>query len=175
MIVIESYDSLWPLMFESECDNLRAALAPWLAGKIEHIGSTAIPGLAAKPVIDIMGPVHSLEDATPAIAVLARHHYCYYPYKADVMHWFCKPSPEIRTHHLHLVPIGSQLWKDRLAFRNALRSSRALAAEYENLKRQLAQKYPENREAYTDGKASFVTRVLSTAQSAIARPAEYDS
>jgi len=161
MIVIEPYTSHWPLAFANERDNLRAILAPWLAGEIEHIGSTAVPGLAAKPVVDIMAPIHSLEDSAPAIEVLADHHYCYYPYKADVMHWFCKPSPEIRTHHLHLVPIGSQLWKDRLAFRNALRSSRALAAEYENLKRQLAQKYPEDREAYTDGKSSFVTRVLS--------------
>ena len=161
MIVIEPYTSHWPLAFANERDNLRAVLAPWLAGQIEHIGSTAVPGLAAKPVVDIMAPIHSLEDSAPAIEVLADHHYCYYPYKADVMHWFCKPSPEIRTHHLHLVPIGSQLWKDRLAFRNALRSSRALAAEYENLKRQLAQKYPEDREAYTEGKSSFVTRALS--------------
>jgi GrpB-like predicted nucleotidyltransferase (UPF0157 family) len=162
-------------MFANERDSLRTALAPWLVGEIEHIGSTAVPGLAAKPVIDIMGPVHSLEGSAPAIEVLALHHYCYYPYKADVMHWFCKPSPEVRTHHLHLVPISSQLWKDRLAFRNALRSSPALVAEYAELKHQLAQQYPEDREAYTEGKASFVTRVLSMAQSAVTRPAENDS
>jgi GrpB-like predicted nucleotidyltransferase (UPF0157 family) len=160
MIVIEPYTFHWPLAFESERDKLRVVLAPWLAGEIEHVGSTAIPGLAAKPVIDIMAPVQSLEASAPAIQVLTDHHYCYYPYKADVMHWFCKPSPQIRTHHLHLVPAKSQLWNDRLAFRNALRASSALVAEYADLKRRLAQKYPEDREAYTEGKSSFVTRVL---------------
>src|SRR3954447_13365798 len=79
MIVIEPYASHWPQAFESERDKLRVVLAPWLAGEIEHIGSTAVPGLAAKPVIDIMAPVHSLEASASAIDALVHHRYCYYP------------------------------------------------------------------------------------------------
>ncbi len=165
MIVVEPYDPRWPESFRRERDLIRTSLAPWLAGEIEHIGSTAVVGLSAKPVIDIMVPVHSLADSTRAIEVLAEHQYCYYPYKADVMHWFCKPSPEVRTHHLHLVPLSSPLWRDRLAFRNALRASPDLAAEYQLLKHQLAAQYPFDREAYTDGKTAFVNRVLAESSS----------
>jgi GrpB-like predicted nucleotidyltransferase (UPF0157 family) len=136
-------------------------LAPWLAGPIKHIGSTAVAGLAAKPVVDIMAGVHSLEASRPAIAAVAQLGYVYFPYKADEMHWFCKPSPTLRTHHLHLVPIASPLWAQRLRFRDALRNSAALAAEYAELKLQLAQRFPLDREAYTDGKTAFVRRVLS--------------
>ena len=77
------------------------------------------------------------------------------------MHWFCKPSPHVRTHHLHLVPLGSKLWLERLAFRNALRASQALSGEYAILKRRLAKQFPNDREAYTRAKAPFVQRVLS--------------
>jgi GrpB-like predicted nucleotidyltransferase (UPF0157 family) len=160
MIVIEPYDPRWAQLFARERDLIRRSLAPWLVGEIEHIGSTSVAGLAAKPVIDIMVPVRSLADSAPAIEVLAEHQYCYYPYKADVMHWFCKPSPDVRTHHLHLVPHGSPLWRDRLTFRNALRASPDLAAEYQLLKHHLASRYPHDREAYTDGKTAFVERVL---------------
>ena len=128
---------------------------------IEHIGSTAVAGLAAKPVIDIMAAVHSLEASRPAIAAVAQLDYVYYPYQADAMHWFCKPSPRLRTHHLHLVPIASPLWAQRLRFRDALRNSAALAAQYAELKLQLARRFPLDREAYTDGKTAFIRRVLS--------------
>jgi GrpB-like predicted nucleotidyltransferase (UPF0157 family) len=74
------------------------------------------------------------------------------------MHWFCKPSPEHRTHHLHLVPLGSALWHDRLAFRDALRANPQLAAEYEALKRRLARDFRLDREAYTEDKTQFVQR-----------------
>ena len=82
------------------------------------------------------------------------------------MHWFCKPSPEFRTHHLHMVPIGSQLWNDRLAFRDALRGNPTLAAEYATLKTGLAVEFREDREAYTDAKTPFVIRVLTSIASA---------
>jgi GrpB-like predicted nucleotidyltransferase (UPF0157 family) len=87
--------------------------------------------------------------------------YVYFPYKADAMHWFCKPSPSFRTHHLHLEPIASPLWAQRLRFRDALRSDAVLAAEYAELKLQLTQRFPMDREAYTDGKTAFIRRVLS--------------
>ena len=166
IIELAPYDPTWPVKFDAERHLLEAILAPWLAGPIEHIGSTAIPGLCAKPVIDIMAPVPSLDASRAAIAAAAAGGYVYFPYKPDVMHWFCKPSPEYRTHHLHMVPIGSPLWKDRLAFRNALRGNPALAAEYSALKTRLAVEFRQDREAYTDAKTPFVERVLTSVASA---------
>lgn len=87
--------------------------------------------------------------------------YRYAEYKTDVMHWFCKPSFEHRTHHLHLIPFESPLWRDRLAFRDALRRSPALADEYAELKASLAQKYELDRDAYTEAKSPFIERVLA--------------
>ena len=161
-IEIVPHDKSWPAKFEAERSLLLATLAPWLAGSIEHIGSTAVAGLAAKPVIDIMAAVHSLEASRPAFEAVAQLGYVYFPYQADAMHWLCKPLPSLRTHHLHLVPIDSQLWAQRLCFRDALRSDAALAAEYAELKLQLARQFLLDREAYTDGKTDFVRRVLSS-------------
>ena len=79
------------------------------------------------------------------------------------MHWLCKPSDAVRTHHLHLVPFGSPLWHDRLAFRDYLRRHPPIAAEYVALKRELAAKYEFDRSAYTDAKEPFVRRVLALA------------
>ena len=138
-------------------------LAAWLIGPIEHIGSTAIPGLASKPVIDIMAGVRTLEGSRPAIASAVELGYCYAPYQPDLEHWFCKPSPALRTHHLHLVPVGSPQWVGPLAFRDYLRTHPAVAAEYEALKRDLAQQYHFDREAYTEAKRPFIKRVTDLA------------
>lgn len=108
-VVTEAYLPDWPDKFEAERRLLEPALAPWLTGRIEHIGSTSVPGLAAKPVIDIMAPVRSLSESSHAMAAVGTLGYLHAPYKAEVMHWFCKPSPKHRTHHLHLVPFGSAL------------------------------------------------------------------
>ena len=142
---------------------LRRALAVWLAGPIEHVGSTAIPGLSAKPVIDIMAPVQTLEESRPAIQAATRLGYCYSPYKPDLEHWFCKPSQAYRTHHLHLVPLGSPQWLGPIAFRNYLRKHVDVAVEYEALKRRLAQQFQFDREAYTEAKHPFVERITSLA------------
>jgi GrpB-like predicted nucleotidyltransferase (UPF0157 family) len=159
-IEIIEYNASWPAQFSAERDILQTALAQWLVGDIEHIGSTAVQGLAAKPVIDIMVPVTSLEASRGAIAAAESVSYCFYPYKPDEMHWFCKPSPLIRTHHLHLVPLGSRTWVERLAFRDALRLNPTLAQEYAALKRRLAQDFANDREAYTDAKAPFIQNVI---------------
>jgi GrpB-like predicted nucleotidyltransferase (UPF0157 family)/L-amino acid N-acyltransferase YncA len=161
---IVPYDAAWPDAFDREREVLAAALAPWLAGPIEHVGSTAVPGLVAKPVIDIAAAVRDLETSRPAIVELARLGYCYAPYRVDVMHWFCKPSASFRTHHLHLVPFRSQLWFDRLVFRDFLRAHAETATEYAALKQQLAAIHEFDREAYTDAKSPFVERVLATAK-----------
>jgi GrpB-like predicted nucleotidyltransferase (UPF0157 family) len=119
-IEIVQYDPAWRLQFERERAVLEVILAPWLAGPIEHIGSTAIPHMVAKPVIDIMAGVESLDASRGAISAASHAGYLYFPYRPKLMHWFCKPSPDFRTHHLHLVPFGSQLWSERLAFRDRL-------------------------------------------------------
>jgi GrpB-like predicted nucleotidyltransferase (UPF0157 family) len=163
-IVLTDYDPAWPGDFERERRLLAAALTEWLAGPIEHIGSTAVPGLRAKPILDIMAGVHTLDGSCAAIPPAARLEYVYFPYRTDVMHWFCKPSPAARTHHLHLVPIDSQLWLDRLAFRDHLRQHPTVAAEYAVLKETFAERYRMDREAYTDAKAPFVARILGEAR-----------
>jgi GrpB-like predicted nucleotidyltransferase (UPF0157 family) len=147
-------------MFEAERALLQTVLARWLTGPIEHVGSTAIPGMPAKPVIDIMAAVGSLEASRSAINELVEAGYVYFPYRPDIIHWFCKPSAEFRTHHLHLVPMSSKRWIECLAFRDAIRANQALAVEYAALKNRLAAAFEFDREAYTDGKTPFVERVL---------------
>ena len=90
-VEIVAADAGWADRFEEERALLARVLGPWLAGPIEHIGSTAVPGLAAKPVIDVMAPVESLDGSRPAIAAAETIGYCYAPYRVEVEHWFCKP------------------------------------------------------------------------------------
>jgi GrpB-like predicted nucleotidyltransferase (UPF0157 family) len=160
-IQIVDYNCEWPGQFLAEKRLLERALVRWLVGAPEHIGSTAVPGLSAKPIIDIMAPVQSLVASREAIVAAGRMGYLHYPYKAEVMHWFCKPAPEHRTHHLHLVPAGSPLWRERLSFRDALRSSAQLREQYQALKIRLAQRHSLDREAYTEAKSPFVRAVLA--------------
>lgn len=169
-IEIVPYDSSWPGLFVDEAEVLRDALTLWLAGPIEHIGSTAVPGLAAKPIIDIMAAVETLDASRPAILAVTDIGYCYAPYQADIEHWFCKPSPAFRTHHLHLVPRGSAQWIRPIAFRNYLRAHADVASDYESLKRRLAEAHRGDREAYTQAKRPFIERVT-----ALALEAGYDS
>lgn len=154
------YDPSWVDKFESEQASLAMLLAPWRSGPIEHVGSTAVVGMWAKPVIDIMVGVVSLAQSEPAKDVLARAGYQYAEYKTDVMHWFCKPSFAMRTHHLHLVPFESDLWHERIAFRDLLRADSRLAREYAALKRDLARQFEFDREAYTEAKYPFIARAL---------------
>jgi len=160
LVDVVAYDPLWPAEFERESRHIAKALASWLVGPVVHIGSTAVPGLSAKPVIDIMAPVESLPASRPAIVAAQRLGYLYFRYKADLMHWFCKPSPSVRTHHLHLVPSSSPLWQERLAFRDALRVNPKLRVEYQTLKLELASQHRQDREAYTEAKSPFIAKVL---------------
>ena len=162
-IEIVPYDPAWPLRFQQEREALRRVLGPWLVGPIQHIGSTSVPGLAAKAVIDILAVVETLEQSKPAILEVAALGYCYFPYQSDIKHWFCKPSPAFRTHHLHLVPIDSPQWRGTVAFRNYLRVHADVAAEYEELKRRLANQFRLDREAYTDAKRPFIEAITMKA------------
>ena len=163
-VELVEYDPAWPGKFDAERLLLENSLRPWLTGAIEHVGSTAIAGMPAKPVIDIMAPVRSLEASWAAIPELARLDYVYFPYRPEVMHWFCKPSASFRTHHLHLVPVGGARWVECLAFRDTLRRDAELAKEYAALKSQLAKEFRFDREAYTEGKSPFVRRVLAVSR-----------
>jgi GrpB-like predicted nucleotidyltransferase (UPF0157 family) len=163
-VILEEYDSSWPEKFEEEKEHLKGIAGKWLYGSIEHVGSTAIPGMVAKPVIDVMFGVKSLNESKPAIETLINSGYKYWPYKSEVMHWFCKPSDAFRTHHLHLIPYESPLWKERIKFRDILRSNYKVAKEYLTLKEDLASKYKNDREAYTDLKWPFIQQTLRDIQ-----------
>ena len=163
IVEIVPYDPDWRQRFEDERALLASVLDPGLAGPTEHVGSTAVPGLDSKPVIDIMAGVESLDASRAAIAAAEGCGYLYAPYREDVMHWFCKPSPVLRTHHLHLVPYDSDLWRERIAFRDYLRAHAEVAREYATLKHELASRFRFDREAYTESKAPFVTRITAMA------------
>ena len=140
-----------------------AAIGDWVEGGIHHVGSTAVPGMEAKPIIDILVGVHDLATSRAGFARLAALDYAYAPYRADEMHWFCKPSPRRRTHHLHLVPRHSRRYREELAFRDHLRGNRDVAEAYGALKRELAQRFEHDREAYTAAKARFIQATLDHA------------
>jgi GrpB-like predicted nucleotidyltransferase (UPF0157 family) len=154
------YDPSWPQRFEAERDRILKAIGDRIVGGVHHVGSTAVPGLEAKPVIDILVGVRDLEQARGCFEPLARLGYLHAPYLPAEMHWFCKPDPARRTHHLHLVPAGSRRFREELAFRDRLRAEPQLAQEYVELKRDLAARFEDDREAYTEAKGDFIRRAL---------------
>lgn len=164
-IAVLPYDPAWPDRFESERVVLERVLAPWLKGGVHHIGSTAIPGIAAKPIIDMMVGVRDLEEARAAFGPLGAHAYLPSPHRPHEAHHFSKPSLRLSevTHALHLTEPGSSLWRERLAFRDTLRADPTLVAEYNTLKHRLAREHGGDIAAYTEGKRTFVAGVLAEA------------
>jgi GrpB-like predicted nucleotidyltransferase (UPF0157 family) len=160
---IVAYDPSWVARFDTQRDRLQALLAPWITGGVHHVGSTAVPGLAAKPTVDIMVGVASLEASRAAVAALEADGWLYYPYRPQEMHWFCRPSVNRREFHLHLVPTGSTAYRSRLAFRDALRDDPTMASTYATHKRALACLFSDDREAYTDAKGGFIDEVVRRA------------
>jgi GrpB-like predicted nucleotidyltransferase (UPF0157 family) len=159
-IRVVSYDPDWPARFVEERVALEAAIGSWVTGGIHHVGSTAVPGLDAKPVVDILAGVEGLESSRECFGHLGRLGYLHFPYLAGEMHWFCKPHPSRRTHHLHLIPTDSARFRDELAFRDRLRADPELAGRYAELKQRLAMRFEHDREAYTDAKTDFIRRSL---------------
>jgi GrpB-like predicted nucleotidyltransferase (UPF0157 family) len=152
----------------AERARLAGLLAPWLTEEIEHVGSTAVPGLAAKPTIDLMASVTDpdavVSEAGPR---LAAEGWCYVPPELDQRSWrrfFVKPDDtgQRRVAHLHVIQAGHPRWADQLAFRDALRRDDQLAKSYGDLKQRLASEHADDREAYTDAKAAFVASVLGS-------------
>ncbi len=166
-IEIVAYDPRWPALFAEEAARLRAALPAELILGLEHFGSTAVPGLAAKPIIDILIAVRSLAEAQErAIEPLEALDYAFWydnP-KTDRM-YFVKGMPPYgtrRTHHVHMTETSGEMWR-RLAFRDHLRAHSEDARRYERLKRELAAAHRDDREAYTDAKAAFVAEIMEKA------------
>ncbi|HSK49471.1 MAG TPA: bifunctional GNAT family N-acetyltransferase/GrpB family protein [Solirubrobacterales bacterium] len=161
LLRIVPYDERWPQQFESERAALEEALGDLAAGGIHHVGSTAVPGLEAKPTVDILVGVESLEASRACFEPLAELGYLHAPYLAEEMHWFCKPDPARREFHLHLVPTGSRRYRDELAFRDRLRADPELAGRYAALKRQLVACFSADRDAYTEAKSEFIAAALA--------------
>ncbi len=161
-VQIVAYDPGWPDRFAEQSSQVAELLGPWLAGPVVHIGSTAVPGLPAKPVIDMLAPVGSLGDAQLAVPVLAEADWLFWPDDPGRPYrlWFLRPSPEARTHHLQVIEDGHPHAVALLAFRDALRADAALRGEYASLKKRLAGQHPDNRNAYTNAKADFVRQAL---------------
>ena len=149
--------------FEEERAALERSIGNWAVGGIHHVGSTAVPGLDAKPIIDILVGVDDLEGSRACFDPLAGLDYLYAPYLEEEMHWFCKPHPSRRTHHLHLVPAGLRRFADELAFRDRLRADPDAAARYAALKRELASRLGDDREGYTEAKGDFILAALAQA------------
>ena len=156
------YDPAWPDGFEAERAEIAAALGD-LALDVHHIGSTAVPGLDAKPVIDTMVVVQSLDDAIECIAPLQELGYAFidYPQNTD-RRFFRKGKP--RTHHLHIVEAGSQSLADHIDFRDALRADADLRRQYQELKHALRAEHARDRARYSESKGGFVARVLAAWQ-----------
>jgi GrpB-like predicted nucleotidyltransferase (UPF0157 family) len=137
---------------------LERVLARWLDGGVHHVGSTAVPGLAAKPIIDIVAGVRDLEDSRAAFEPLRALAYEWHEHRPEA-HAFFKPADgSEQTHHLHLTVPGSALWRERLAFRDALRSDPSLVEEYAAWK---ASHAASAGAPYTDDKRPLVLRVLA--------------
>ena len=162
-IVIVPYDPAWPVRFRIEARLLHVALAA-LNPAVEHIGSTSVPGLAAKPVIDMLVGVPALEAFESYVERLANYGYEYIPEYERALpdrRFFKRMVRGVRTHHVHVVQLNGLYWKRYLKFRNNLRADPWLAARYAEVKRRLAGRYRNDRDAYTDGKTGFVEAVLA--------------
>ncbi len=167
-IVICPYDPSWPESFARQCDQIRPLLRGWITRDIEHIGSTAVPGLAAKPIIDMLAIVDDIH-AKQASDLLDSVGWVHAPEPFDEAERklsFCYPSVARRTHHLHVVEGSSGEWRGWLAFRDYLRSHQDTVVAYADLKTRLADAHghdPNDRDAYRRGKAAFIRTITEQA------------
>ena len=172
-VAIVPYDPRWPELFREEKEHLLTVLPKELIRRIEHFGSTAVPGLAAKPIVDMLVEVTDLRATRERIAPLLDaegYDYFWRPTFGDDVPpfyaWFIKRDRPggVRTHHIHMVEAGfSEHW-DRLLFRDYLIRHPETAREYGQLKLRLAAEHSNDRIAYTKGKTDFVMRVMQRAE-----------
>ena len=168
-VKIVPYSELWKKAFEDEEKILWNVIGEWVID-IQHIGSTSIPGLASKPIIDIAAFVESLIIGEECIEPLEQVGY-EYRHDAGVpgRHFFAKGSKDNRTHFLHIEEINGELWKNHILFRDYLRKHKEAVIEYEELKIKLAKKYENDRDTYTTEKDGFIKRILAMAEKEINR------
>lgn len=162
-IIIVAANPVWPELFEAEKARLLTALGPRFVA-MEHFGSTAVPGLDAKPVIDMLGGVRSLCEADDLLKPLCRLGWDTSPeFNATLLdsRFLLRWPKGIRTHHLHLVVYGAESWQRRLKFRDCLRADADLAQQYQKLKYEFANTHRDDREAYTSAKTAFIDNALS--------------
>jgi GrpB-like predicted nucleotidyltransferase (UPF0157 family) len=165
--LVEYYPG-WPEMYRAEAECVLSVLPAGLVCAIEHFGSTAIPGLAAKPIIDILVAVHSVPGAREvAVSPLESLGYAFWADnpKCDCL-FFVKglpPRAPHRTHHVHMTELDSEMW-ERLLFRDYLRTHLEEASRYGALKFELMDRYRDDREAYTDTKSAYVEKIMSRAR-----------
>jgi GrpB-like predicted nucleotidyltransferase (UPF0157 family) len=165
-VVIFDYDPRWPLLFEAEHACMQSTLAPF-AVSIEHVGSTSVPGLCAKPVVDMLVTVERLEPAERYAAVLAPFGYVLRVDPANTeRHAFGKRDAHGRRiipgHNLHVVEQGGAELRAYIKFRDYLRTHPDAARDYCALKRRLAAEYGTDRDAYTDAKGPFIRAIEAT-------------
>lgn len=139
-IELTAYDLAWQERFAEQQTRLSAILEPWLAGEIEHIGSTSVPGLRSKPIVDLLAPVRSLEAAHSAISILERDGWLFWAADPNRHYrlWFMRPNPAARTHHLQIIQQGDPNILALIAFRDALRYDPQAHEAYSSLKEDLA-------------------------------------
>jgi GrpB-like predicted nucleotidyltransferase (UPF0157 family) len=156
------YDPAWPQLFDREKARLETLCPGALLG-IEHIGSTAVPMLSAKPVIDLMAGVSSVAQADDLLPLFCANGYVTSAeFNATLVdrRWLMRHAEGHRTHHLHLVIFEGSDWRDNLRFRDALRASAETRIRYEDLKTKLISEAGSDREAYTAMKTNFVQETL---------------
>jgi GrpB-like predicted nucleotidyltransferase (UPF0157 family) len=161
-VTLSAYDPLWPAEFQAEAERIARACYD-LEIRLEHVGSTAVPGLAAKPIIDISAGVPPRVDRQPYIQAMKEIGYEHLgAYGIPGRDYFRRGSP--RSHHVHMVSWSSDLWRENLEFRDYLRTHDDARMEYEILKRQLALTYANDRSRYTSEKAPFIQAILRQAR-----------
>jgi GrpB-like predicted nucleotidyltransferase (UPF0157 family) len=162
-IVVVPHSPAWTGRFRSESQLLHVALSE-VKPAIEHIGSTAVPGLAAKPIIDMLIGVESLSAFESHATRLAVFGYQYIPEYERALpdrRFFKRVVNGVRTHHVHVVEKNGVYWKRYLKFRDSLRDDGWIASRYAELKRRLAARHSFDRDAYTNGKTGFIEAVLA--------------
>jgi GrpB-like predicted nucleotidyltransferase (UPF0157 family)/prolyl-tRNA editing enzyme YbaK/EbsC (Cys-tRNA(Pro) deacylase) len=162
-IVIVPYDPNWAEHYKFESGRIKTTMGAYLQA-IEHIGSTAVPGLPAKPIVDIMGGVFNLGDSPFYVPTLEKIGYQYIPefeVQLPERRYLVRGEYDQSLFHLHLVETTSTFWHNQLAFRDRLIADNQLRDAYGRLKTELAMKYGNDRVGYTDAKSSFILKVLS--------------
>jgi len=164
LVIVSPYSDAWPKTFRIVQEELIQSFVPTLI-TVEHIGSTSVIGLAAKPVIDVLLGAASLADIESNITLLNEQGYEYvskYEKEIPERRYFVKSSVNSLRVHIHAVELGSRIWQEHLTFRDALRSDSSLRSKYQSLKLQLAEEFVNNKTAYSAAKNPFIESVLAT-------------